>query len=69
MLIPHILNKALPKQRSRMATNGNFNINGQRTSSTNVLIIGSGPIGAVYARTVINADPNINVLMVEMGEQ
>jgi pyranose oxidase len=40
-----------------------------KTLQTDVLIVGSGPIGATYARTIINEDANIKVLMVEMGEQ
>ncbi|KAI1322379.1 pyranose 2-oxidase [Xylariaceae sp. FL0255] len=36
---------------------------------TDVLIVGSGPIGAVYARSIIDADPGIRVMMVEIGEQ
>ena len=52
-----------------MATNGKANVNRQRTLGTDVLIIGSGPIGAVYARTITDSDPKVNVLMVEMGEQ
>ena len=34
-----------------------------------VLIVGSGPIGAVYARKIIDADKDIKVLMVDIGEQ
>ncbi len=34
-----------------------------------VLIVGSGPVGAAYARLVFEADPRIRVLMVEAGPQ
>ena len=34
-----------------------------------VLIVGSGPIGAVYARKLIDANKHIKVLMVDIGEQ
>lgn len=34
-----------------------------------VLIVGSGPIGAVYARKLVDADKDIKVLMVDIGEQ
>lgn len=44
-------------------------LNEQKTLESDVLIIGSGPIGAVYARTITDADKNIHVLMVDMGEQ
>jgi ribulose 1,5-bisphosphate synthetase/thiazole synthase len=44
-------------------------VDGRRTIETDVLIVGSGPIGAVYARTILDADKSINVLMVDMGEQ
>ncbi|KAI1774533.1 hypothetical protein F4818DRAFT_442033 [Hypoxylon cercidicola] len=38
-----------------------------RTKKTDVLIVGSGPIGAVYARTLV--DNHVQVLMIDMGEQ
>ncbi|GIC92890.1 uncharacterized protein Aud_009365 [Aspergillus udagawae] len=44
-------------------------VDGRRTLETDVLIVGSGPIGAVYARTITDADKSINVLMVDMGVQ
>jgi ribulose 1,5-bisphosphate synthetase/thiazole synthase len=44
-------------------------VDGRRALEADVLIVGSGPIGAVYARTIIDADESINVLMVDMGEQ
>ena len=34
-----------------------------------VLIVGSGPIGAVYARKLVDAGKDIRVLMVDIGEQ
>ncbi|GAB0139046.1 hypothetical protein EsDP_00007262 [Epichloe bromicola] len=43
-------------------------MSGQNVLESDVLIVGSGPIGAVYARTILNADDSLNVLMVEMGE-
>lgn len=36
---------------------------------TDVLIVGSGPIGAVYARCLADADESIKILMIDMGEQ
>lgn len=35
---------------------------------TDVLVVGSGPIGAVFARKLV-VEGNQNVLMIEMGEQ
>lgn len=34
-----------------------------------VLIVGSGPIGAVYARKLVDANKDIRVLMVDIGDQ
>ncbi|KAI1733361.1 pyranose 2-oxidase [Xylaria scruposa] len=42
---------------------------GCKTLESDVLIVGSGPIGAVYARTIADSDKSIRILMVEMGEQ
>lgn len=38
-----------------------------RVLQTGVLIVGSGPIGATYARKLVDA--GLKVLMVEMGAQ
>ncbi|MFF2050298.1 GMC oxidoreductase [Leifsonia sp. NPDC058194] len=37
--------------------------------SVDVLIVGSGPIGSAYARTIRDLDPTLSVLMVEAGPQ
>ena len=44
-------------------------VNGQNALETGVLIVGSGLIGAVYARKIIDADKDIKVLMVDIGDQ
>ncbi|KAF2421214.1 hypothetical protein EJ08DRAFT_672993 [Tothia fuscella] len=49
--------------------NAHDKINKAAPLQADVLIVGSGLIGAVYARTIIDDDPNINVLMVELGKQ
>lgn len=36
---------------------------------TDVLIVGSGLIGAVFARKITDANVNSKVLMVDIGEQ
>ncbi|KAI0452499.1 pyranose 2-oxidase [Xylaria acuta] len=41
----------------------------RKTLESDVLIIGSGPIGAVYARIISDSDESIRILMIEMGEQ
>ena len=37
------------------------------TQSVDVLIVGSGPIGATYARMINDAMPEIKILMVDLG--
>jgi ribulose 1,5-bisphosphate synthetase/thiazole synthase len=49
--------------------NSNAESSERRILESDVLIVGSGPIGAVYARTIIDAHKGIHVLMVDMGEQ
>lgn len=44
-------------------------VDGRGALEADVLIVGSGPIGVVYARTIIDADKSIKVLMVDTGEQ
>lgn len=52
-------------------TSGNFDVSAERfiqkAKYPEVLIVGSGPLGATYARKIIEADHE--VLMVEMGAQ
>lgn len=44
-------------------------VNARNPLEPDVLIVGSGPIGAVYARKLIDANKDIKVLMVDIGEQ
>lgn len=44
-------------------------VDGQQALEADVLIIRSSPISTVYARTIINANKSINMLMVDIGEQ
>lgn len=37
--------------------------------SYDVIIAGSGPVGSTYARTILEQNPNVTVLMVEIGSQ
>ena len=37
------------------------------TESVDVLIVGSGPAGSAYARTIADARPDVTILMVEVG--
>src|SRR4029077_13554182 len=37
------------------------------TESVDVLIVGSGPAGSAYARTIADARPDATILMVEVG--
>lgn len=68
ILLDKLLDGKFPnKQSSSMSFHNEMS--GQNVVESDVLIVGSGPIGAVYARTILNADNSISVLMVEMGEQ
>ncbi|KAF1735903.1 Pyranose 2-oxidase [Beauveria bassiana] len=42
---------------------------GQKVVHTDVLVVGSGLIGAVYARTISDAIQDVKILMVDIGEQ
>src|SRR5579872_4609423 len=46
-----------------------MNTPGSFQSSVDVLIVGSGPIGATYARVLSDANPGLKILMVELGPQ
>lgn len=37
-----------------------------KQTETDVLIIGSGPVGATYARTIHDALPGINIVMIDL---
>ncbi|KAK0126901.1 hypothetical protein ONS96_006466 [Cadophora gregata f. sp. sojae] len=52
-----------------MTMNSHHGKNKEVSQEPDVLIIGSGPIGAVYVRKLIDADKDIKILMVDMGEQ
>ena len=49
--------------------NSDHAVDGRDALEPDVLIVGSGPIGAVYARKLIDADEHIKVLMADIGEQ
>ena len=46
-----------------------YHVVGQRTLNPDVLIVGSGLIGVVYARKLIDRNKNLKVLMVDIGSQ
>jgi ribulose 1,5-bisphosphate synthetase/thiazole synthase len=52
-----------------ISMNGHYETNRRKMLKSDVLIVGSGPIGAVFARTLFDADNDTTVLMVDMGEQ
>jgi choline dehydrogenase-like flavoprotein len=41
--------------------------NNRATEDVDVLIVGSGPAGSTYARTIADARPDVSILMVEVG--
>jgi len=49
--------------------NSQYEVDGRNALECDVLVVGSGPIGAVYAWTLVDADKTIKVLMVDIGEQ
>jgi ribulose 1,5-bisphosphate synthetase/thiazole synthase len=62
--------KHTPAQQQPIKMTNQFQAStARKTLESDVLIIGSGPIGAVYARTISDSDKNIRILMIEMGEQ
>ena len=44
-----------------------LNHEGARIDNVDILIVGSGPIGATFARTLVDAGKK--VLMIDVGEQ
>src|SRR5699024_4220821 len=40
-----------------------------REMSKHVVIVGSGPVGSTFARTILDGDPQATVLMLELGPQ
>ena len=46
-----------------------YEVNEPNILRSDVLTVGSGLIGAVYARSIIDSDDTIHVLMVDTGEQ
>ena len=41
----------------------------EETPKVDVLIVGSGPIGATFARMLVEGNPNKKILMVDLGSQ
>jgi hypothetical protein len=41
----------------------------QSTPKVDVLIVGSGPVGATFARMLVEGDPTKKILMVDLGAQ
>jgi len=41
----------------------------QVNSAVDVVVVGSGPVGSAFARTVYERDPSLRILMLEAGPQ